>query len=114
MKRLIAGICCIILSGLCFTAPAHATPYGSGCYGANSNSTVGSRSNYGNSHPVGDVQPAGGNGVINIFDLSYMLTHYGESSTTGLNCELDVTVSGSNIINLFDLSYLLAHYGESS
>jgi plastocyanin len=50
-------------------------------------------------------------GLINIFDLSILLTNYGKASTTsGFNPKADLNFD--NLVNIFDLSILLSHYAN--
>ncbi len=54
---------------------------------------------------VGDID---GNGVVDLIDLSMLLTQFGQSGS-GLSGDLD----GNNVVDLIDLSLLLANFGSS-
>ena len=52
---------------------------------------------------IGDLD---GNGHVNVFDLSILLSHWNQ---TGTNIPGDI--DNNQIVNIFDLSVLLSHYG---
>ncbi len=54
---------------------------------------------------VGDID---GNGVVDLIDLSTLLTQFGQTGS-GLSGDLD----GNNVVDLIDLSMLLANFGAS-
>jgi hypothetical protein len=45
-------------------------------------------------------------GHVNVFDLSTLLSHYGQSATASQG-----DINNDGIVNVFDLSILLSHYG---
>ena len=53
---------------------------------------------------VGDLN---NDGVVNVFDLSILLSHWGTNDATS-----DINHDGT--VNIFDLSSLLSHWGQSS
>jgi hypothetical protein len=59
----------------------------------------------------GDVD---GNSIVDITDLSYILSSYGQNTTqciTNAAFKCDLSTPPDNIVNIFDLSILLSGYG---
>ena len=50
-----------------------------------------------------------GDGVVNLTDLSILLSHYGQSGATAAQGDID----GNGSVNLTDLSILLSNYGKT-
>jgi hypothetical protein len=60
---------------------------------------------------TGDIN---GDGVINIQDLSLLLSSYGQSrSTCATNTSYTCDLNGDGVINVFDLSIILTNYGHT-
>lgn len=49
-------------------------------------------------------------GIVNVFDLSILLSHWGQTSAT--QCQGDINQDGT--VNIFDLSIMLSNWGEST
>jgi hypothetical protein len=58
------------------------------------------------SHAASLIEDLNGDGTVNVFDLSVMLSAWGTSGTS------DINQDGS--VNIFDLSVLLSHWGQSA
>jgi chitodextrinase len=51
-----------------------------------------------------------GDGVVNVFDLSILLSHWGETGASYAQGDLN----GDGVVNVFDLSILLSHWGDTA
>ncbi len=58
-----------------------------------------------NPNKPGDIN---GDGQVNVFDLSVLLSHYGQTVPANTNGDL----TGDGRVNVFDLSVLLSNYGK--
>jgi hypothetical protein len=56
-----------------------------------------------------------GNSIVDITDLSYLLSSYGQNTTqcvTNAAYKCDLNSPGDGVVNIFDLSILLSNYGK--
>jgi glucose/arabinose dehydrogenase len=80
--------------------------------GNTTNSTAVSVTVNNSSSKVGDIT---GDNSVNITDLSFLLSSYGQTTTqciTNTAYKCDLSVPADNLINILDLSILLSNYGH--
>lgn len=67
------------------------------------------------SHAAGNLSgDINNDGVVNVMDLSYLLSSYGNhASTCATNSSYTCDLNSDTIVNIFDLSILLSHYGQT-
>jgi len=73
-------------------------------YGNNNATSAQSSASSFKTYLVADIN---GDGVVNVFDLSILLSHWGATSASYAQGDLN----GDGVINVFDLSILLSHWG---
>jgi beta-glucanase (GH16 family) len=67
------------------------------------------------SHAAGLTGDINSDGVVDTFDLSFLLSSYNSSGSACItNSSFTCDLNGDNFINIFDLSTLLSHWGQTS
>jgi hypothetical protein len=99
-------------SGTQSVSPTTTTTYSISCTGAGGSTPANATVTVTSTGPkVGDIN---GDNSVNITDVSFLLSSYGQTTTqcvTNAAYTCDLSSPPDGIVNIFDLSILLSHYG---